>query len=112
MKNKSRLSTEFIYQIFALLIAIIIVHAFYVAVIRPNAESFIKVEQEHIQTDKNYVAEQSVFVVLKDLEQEICFILFFWAVAILGYKGVVAVREQNLLYSELILFRDGEKITS
>ena len=66
---KRKLSTEFIYQIFALLIAIIIVHAFYVAVIRPNAESFIKVESERIQTDKNYVARQSVYVVVKDLEQ-------------------------------------------
>ena len=111
MKNRSRLSTEFIYQIFSLLIAIIIVHAFYVAVIRPNAESFIKAELEHIQTDKDYVAHQSVYVVVKDLEQEVCFILFFWALAILGYKGVVAVREQNLLYSDLITVRDGEKIT-
>jgi len=31
------LPTEFIYQLFALLIAFIIVHAVYVAVIRPNA---------------------------------------------------------------------------
>ena len=108
---KRKLSTEFIYQIFALLIAIIIVHAFYVAVIRPNAESFIKVESERIQTDKNYVVRQSVYVVVKDLEQEVCFILFFWAIAILGYKGVTAVKEQNILYSELVPVRDGEKIT-
>jgi biopolymer transport protein ExbB/TolQ len=105
------LSAEFIYQIFSLLIAIIIVHAFYVAVIRSNADSFIKAEMERIKTDKNYVARQSVYVVVKDLEQEVCFILFFWAVAILGYKGVVAVREQNLLYTDLVPVREGGGIT-
>ena len=109
---KRKLSIEFIYQLFALLIVIIIVHAFYVAVIRPNAESFIKAESEHLQSDKNYVARQSVYVVVKDLEQEVCFVLFFWAVAILSYKGVTTVREQNLLYSELIPVRDGQQSTT
>ncbi len=36
---KKGLSSEFMYQIFALLSAIILVHAVYVAVIRPNADA-------------------------------------------------------------------------
>lgn len=107
---KRQLSSEFIYQIFALLIAIIIVHAFYVAVIRPKAENFIREETARQETEKKYVSRQSVYVVVKDLEQEICFILFFWAVAILAYKGVMLFKEQNLLYQQLIPDDDGMKI--
>jgi hypothetical protein len=35
---KNGLSSEFMFQLFALLTAIILVHAMYVAVIRPSAE--------------------------------------------------------------------------
>jgi len=40
MKKSFPLSFEFIYQLFSLIIIIIIVHAIYVAIIRPNADSF------------------------------------------------------------------------
>ncbi len=39
---KQRMSSEFIYQIFALLIAVIVVHAVYVGVIRPSANAQIE----------------------------------------------------------------------
>ena len=108
---KRTLSTEFVFQIFALLISIIIVHAFYIAVIRPNAESFLKEEAVRAATEENYISRQSAFVVVKDIEQEVCFVLLLWAVAILGYKGAAAVKEQNLLYRELIPVEEGMKIT-
>ena len=36
---KLRLPSEFLYQLFALLIAVIVVHAAYVGVIRPSADA-------------------------------------------------------------------------
>ena len=36
---KQRMSSEFIFQLFALLIAVIVVHAAYVGVIRPSADA-------------------------------------------------------------------------
>ena len=39
---KQRMSSEFIYQLFALLIAVIVVHAVYVGVIRPSADAQIE----------------------------------------------------------------------
>lgn len=107
---KRTLSSEFVFQIFALLIAIIIVHAIYVAVIRPNAESFLKEEAVRMSEERDYVGRQSAYVVVKDIEQEVCFVLFLWAVAMLGYKGAAAVKEQNLLYRELIPVEEGMKI--
>ena len=42
--KKKNIPVEFVVQLFALIIAIIIVHAFYVSVVRPNAAEII-VEQ-------------------------------------------------------------------
>ena len=105
------LSSEFVFQIFALLIAVIVVHAVYIAVIRPKAENFLKEEAVRMAEEKNYVGRQSVYVVVKDIEQEVCFVLFLWAVAILGYKGVAVFKEQNLMYRELVPLEEGMKIT-
>ena len=40
--KKKNIPVEFVYQLFALIIAIIVVHAFYVSVIRPNAAEIIE----------------------------------------------------------------------
>ena len=58
----TRFSTEFVYQLFSLLIAIIIVHAIYVAVIRPHAEAFLEEEAARMAADKDYVARRNVYV--------------------------------------------------
>ena len=106
----TRFSTEFVYQIFSLLLAIIIVHAIYVAVIRPNAEAFLKEEAARMATDKDYVARRNVYVVVKDYEQEACFILMLWALAIMAYKAEVVANERRLLQKDLIPLAEGLRI--
>ncbi len=96
------LRSEFVYQVFALLVSFILVHAVYVTTIRPNAEAHIRAEQVRMQADKSYVQQRSVFVVLRDYEQETCFVLMFWALAILGYKGISIHRQQALLERDLL----------
>ena len=44
------LSPEFIYQLFALILAIIIVHGAYVGVVRPNADAFLAEEALRLAT--------------------------------------------------------------
>ena len=82
-----RFPTELTYQVFSLLIAIIIVHAIYVAVVRPNAQAFLKEETARMAADKDYVARQNVYVLIKDYEQETCFILMLWALALMAHKA-------------------------
>ena len=72
---KQRMSSEFIYQLFALLIAVIVVHAVYVGVIRPSADAHIKQEMELQAAGQDFVPERSFTVVIKDFEQEACYIL-------------------------------------
>jgi len=94
--------TEFVYQVFALLLAFILVHAAYVVLIRPQADAFLEQEAINMKADPQYVQQRSFFVVIKDYEQEACFVLAFWALAILGYKGVAAWRQHKLLDRDLL----------
>ncbi len=102
--------TEFVYQVFALILAAIVVHAIYVAVIRPNADAFLREQQARIQADPNYQPERSLYVLVRDYEQEACFILMLWAFAIMAYKGVGTYRERRLLDDDLLGIEDLERI--
>jgi len=93
---------EFVYQLFSLLIAFILVHALYVSFIRPQANAFIERETLQMQADPGYIQQRSFFVVVKDYEQETCFVLMLWAFAILGFKGRAAYRQQQLLDRDLL----------
>ena len=66
---KQRMSSEFIYQLFALLIAVIVVHAVYVGAIRPSADAHIKKEMELQASGVDFVPERGFTVVIRDYEQ-------------------------------------------
>lgn len=93
---------EFIFQIASLLVSFIVVHAFYVAEVRPNAELFLTQERARASIDPSYEMQQSIFVILRDYEQEACFVLMLWAIAILGYKGYRIYLQQKQLDLDLV----------
>ena len=107
---KKSFPVEFFYQLFSLAVVVILVHAFYVTVVRPRADAFLEQEAAAMLEDPNYVARRSVYVVIRDYEQEVCFILMFWALSILAYKAVTAYREQRLLDLDLIPLEEGMRI--
>jgi len=109
MKKKT-LPVEFIFQLFALIIAIIIVHAFYVSIVRPNAAQIIEEQNAAAAENPDYVRARSTWVLIKDLEQESCFILMFWALAIMGYKTVSILEERKLLDIDLVPVADGMRV--
>ena len=108
--NKKNIPIEFVYQLFALIIAVIIVHAFYVSV--GAAERCRVIEEQAIEAAQNpdFVRERSTWVLIKDLEQEACFILMFWALAIMGYKTAAIINERKLLDVELMPIAEGMRI--
>jgi len=108
--NKKNIPVEFVFQLFALIIAIIVVHAFYVSVIRPNAAQIIEEQNAAAAADPDYVRERRVAVLIKDFEQEACFILMFWALAIMGYKAVKITAERRLLDVDLVPVAEGMRI--
>lgn len=107
--NKS-FPLEFVYQLAALFIAVIIVHAAYVAVIRPEADTFLANQSAQMQENPDYVPQRSIYVIVRDFEQEACFILMFWALAIMGFKGVSALKEKNLFKLDLTPRAEGARI--
>ena len=107
-----KIPSEFIFQIFSLLIIIIIVHATYVVVIRPNADAILEFQAEQIEINKDYVPRKSVYVLVRDFEQEACFILMFWALAIIGFKLTAILKERSLLESDVIQATEGMKFLS
>ena len=107
---KRQLSVEFIIQLFSLVIAIIIVHGVYVSILRPNATAVLRQQAIEINQNPDYVAERSVYVVLRDFEQESCFILMLWAMSLMGYKAFMARREHRVLGLDLIPVNQGTSI--
>jgi biopolymer transport protein ExbB/TolQ len=110
MKKSFPFSVEFIYQVFSLIIILIIVHAIYVAMIRPRADAILAQQAIQMAEDKSQVMERSVFVLIRDYEQEACFILMFWAIAIMGYKAFKTSRQRALLQMDLIPLAEGVRI--
>ena len=107
---KRQLPVEFIFQLFALFVAVILIHGIYVSIIRPNAAAVLEEQAIQVNANPNYVPERSGYVVVKDWEQEACFILAFWALSLMGYKAMLTVRERNILMMDLIPLNQGTSI--
>jgi biopolymer transport protein ExbB/TolQ len=107
---KKSYPVEFVYQVVSLILAAIIVHSVYVLVVRPRADVILAEQTAAMSIDPNYVQERSAWVVVRDFEQEACFILMLWAVAIMAYKGASTARERGLLQEELVPLREGTRI--
>lgn len=108
--KKKNIPVEFVYQLFALIIAVIIVHAFYVSVVRPNAAEVIAGQAIESQLNPGYIKERSTWVLIKDMEQEACFVLMFWALAIMGFKASLLLKERKFLDVDLIAIAEGMRI--
>lgn len=107
---KNSMSSEFLYQLFALLIAIIVVHAVYVGAIRPVADAQLQQQAELLAAGEEAPTNRSLAVVIRDFEQESCFILLIWALAIMGYKARYCLREQALLNRRLLDIPEGTSV--
>jgi biopolymer transport protein ExbB/TolQ len=105
-----RMPSEFVFHLFALLISVILVHSVYLTVIRPNADAVMLEQRVLIETDPDYIAERSFYVIVRDFEQETCFVLMLWAFSMLGYKSWSATRERSLLQQEFVPVAEGMHI--
>lgn len=108
---KRMLPIELVYQIAALVASIILVHLVYQTVVRPNAEVALEKRAQLIAEQGDAAAEpRSLYVVIKDYEQESCFILMFWALAMMGFKARSIFREQGMLNEDFIPVAEGVNI--
>jgi len=109
MKHK-QLPFEFVYQLFSLILSVIMVHAIYVAMVRPRAAAILEQMAVQMNANPDFVPERSIWVLVRDFEQETCFILLIWAISIMVYKAVAATREGSLLQMDLVPVNEGMSI--
>jgi len=105
-----KLPNEFTFTVVALLLSVILVHAVYVLHVRPVAEAQMRADREAMAKDPEYVQQRSIYVVIKDYEQEAEIILMLWALAILGYKALAYRREAQALRAGLLRLPEGARI--
>jgi len=108
--------SEFFYQIVALVLSFVLVHTIYVGLVRPNAEVVLERERQSIAaqeaTGEIATIERSAWVVLKDYEQESCFILMLWVMAIMGLKAQGVIAQRRLLSQPLVNVEEGQRVLS
>ena len=103
-------STGFAFQTASLLVAWLLVHAVYVTVVWPRSEALLAYQAARMQADPGYIQERSIWVILRDYEQETEIILMLWAMAVIVQKAVLLRRERALLDRELVPLAEGMKI--
>jgi biopolymer transport protein ExbB/TolQ len=101
---------ELLFQLLALVSAVVIVHATYVTLVRPRADAALAEQAATLESDPDAVQQRSVWVIVRDFEQEACFILMLWAMAIVASKWWATTRESRLLDVELVAVADGMRI--
>ena len=107
---KKSKSSEFLLEIVTLLVIVIAVQTFYAMVVRPTAEAIRTADLARMAKDPNFVPELKPWVIVKDPEQETCFIFTLWALTIMGFKAVRVERGQRLLKEDLLHLPEGMKI--
>ena len=106
--------SEFFYQIAALALSFVVVHTIYVGLVRPNADAVLAAERQAIaeQAESGQVVdiERSAWVVLKDYEQETCFILMLWVMAVMGLKAQGVFAQRKLMNQALVSIEEGRRV--
>jgi len=109
-RRRFQYPTEFTWTLFSLIFTVLTIHAAYVAWIRPQGQAIVAQEQAKLRADTNYTPQRSLYLVIKDFEQEGEIIHFVWAMLILGYKAVLIRRERQFLERDLIHVPEGIKV--
>jgi biopolymer transport protein ExbB/TolQ len=118
---RSVFSREALFSVIALLISAIVVQTIYATVIRPHAAAILALPapQEAEQAGKPGVTVppgaptrnlRSVFVILKDYEQETALILAIWALALIAHQAQAVTLNRRLLTKEYVEVGEGRVV--
>jgi biopolymer transport protein ExbB/TolQ len=112
-RNKGIFSLDYMVPALGLLVAILLVEPFYRMVVRPKAEA-LELKQRVVAAQGGSSAksleQRSVYIIIKDPEQEFEIIFAVWGVIILGYKLFNVGRERRLLKHDFVRIQPGERI--
>jgi len=100
---------QIIKNLLVLVVAIVAVHAVYIGVVRPEAETILDAARL-----AGNAAPRDLYVILKDYEQEICLILMVWGIYLIVGKCISILRERYLYSVDLLdgMSRSDESVSS
>lgn len=97
-------SKEILYSLGALALAAVLVQAVYALVIRPRAEAILS-DSTHALVEgakRPTLQLRSIYVILKDYEQETAIILAIWSLSMLAIQGKHVARNRKLLEKQYV----------
>jgi biopolymer transport protein ExbB/TolQ len=102
-----------VYSIAALLLSVIVIHSIWTLIIRPRAE-FVLSQRVVVTNSSNVKAQvlqlRSVYVILKDYEQETCVILALWSLLLLGRQAQQTQKGRTLLDRDYVKIADAQVV--
>lgn len=96
VRRKAPLS-EAAFGIATLLMCVLLVHGFYTLVVRPRAEASLSQAAEKADSHERQTSLRSIFVIIKDPEQETALILSLWATLLMVKRWRATQRDRALL---------------
>ena len=102
-----------VYSISALLLSVIIIHSIWTLIIRPRAEAVLanRVTVTNSQDIKHQVIQlRSVYVILKDHEQELCITLCMWSLFLLGRQAWITNKDRKLLDKDYVRIGEAQVV--
>ena len=110
MNRPLGISFELFYQVISLVLIVIVVHAAYVGVIRPRGDAILARQAVELEKNSTVASERSIYVLIYDWEQEAEIMLALWALFIMGFKGMMILRQRALLDQDFIPLAEGVRI--
>jgi biopolymer transport protein ExbB/TolQ len=116
---RSMFGREALFSVVALLVSAIVVQTIYATIIRPRAEAILALPapQEAQEEGKPAAAPEgptrnlrSVFVILKDYEQETALILACWALALIARQAQAVTQNRRLLAKQYVDVGEGHVV--
>jgi len=102
-----------VYSIAALLLSVIVIHSIWTLVIRPRAEAVLsqRVTVTNSQNATHRVLQlRSIYVILKDYEQETCVILCLWSLLLLAREAKLTQNNRKLLERDYVKIADSQVV--
>src|SRR5687768_1559562 len=102
-----------VYSISALLLSVIIIHSIWTLIIRPRAEAVLsqRVEITNTSNVKQQVLQlRSIYVILKDHEQEMCVILMLWSLLLIARQAQDTRKGRQLLDKDYVKIGDAQVV--
>lgn len=112
-RNKGILSSDFLVPAIGLLVAVLLVAPFYSFVVNPRVAD-IEVKQRLMTAQGSMTGkdsdQRSIYVIIKDPEQEFEIIFAVWGFIILGHKLIQIRANRRLFRQDFIRVQPGERI--